>query len=710
VAFLLASVAMVSLVAAIYINAARRDAEQNVVELQQREALAREQVNVAQFNRAYVTGDLVIGRRVIDDLRQDGHRLDEFEWRLLKEKLRSHVGAIDRPGTNEAVISLVYAPDGRALVAGTDKGNLFTWNARTLEPLGVTKAHDVCVNSIHLSPDGEMAATTSCDKLVKLWNTKSWECVGELVGHTHEVGACAFSPDGKLLVSGTCQQDNQRVPAGEFRLWDVATRECLSEWRCELNAVFGMSFISDRAVVACFRDGEILQWDISTRPPQSTEVSFDTPTLLQRPEIAERSFAKNTLIPSADRRYLAFFDGFGEAWSPTWNKLILVDLGSGETRKLAEGRYERAIGAFSPDSRLLAAVANEDSPRIYSTTTGSLLHDFGPGRRGALAFSADGRSLAISRWNGPINIYDITVPNEIHHRLPGGRVTICPDTRHVFCSFGDESRLEIYDLVTGQCISERQPTKGHSVGLDAISPNERRASYHPAVAVVDLENPNGVMTLGPRHGAPVFLSDDLLAVQSTSDVKTYDLRTGEIVKQFPFPEEQVGEYGAILDAIPNGGRIGIAFHRDTPNSVFVLDTNDGTWRSVAHHYRNVRLSRDGRYVAAFDGDAGIQISDAETGAKLHEVLVPTRVVVSVDFSPDSRTLAGVCSDGTLRLWRVTTGQELCTLAKFAERPEYCRFSSDGSTLIASAGHGGENGEWDVFVFIAAPERENCEQQ
>ncbi len=65
-------------------------------------------------------------------------------------------------------------------------------------------------------------------------------------------------------------------------------------------------------------------------------------------------------------------------------------------------------------------------------------------------------------------------------------------------------------------------------------------------------------------------------------------------------------------------------------------------------------------------------------------------VVSVAFSPDGKTLASASDGGGIKLWDVTSGQELMTLKGYSP----VVFSPDGKTL-ASAARGGAIGLWDV---------------
>ncbi|QDU28928.1 translocation protein TolB [Anatilimnocola aggregata] len=62
----------------------------------------------------------------------------------------------------------------------------------------------------------------------------------------------------------------------------------------------------------------------------------------------------------------------------------------------------------------------------------------------------------------------------------------------------------------------------------------------------------------------------------------------------------------------------------------------------------------------------------------------TNAVVSVAFSPDSKTLASASYDGTLKLWDMTTGKERATLGEYKGCLGCVAFSPDGKTLASGA--------------------------
>ncbi len=122
------------------------------------------------------------------------------------------------------------------------------------------------------------------------------------------------------------------------------------------------------------------------------------------------------------------------------------------------------------------------------------------------------------------------------------------------------------------------------------------------------------------------------------------------------------------------------------------------------------MSPDGKLLAAPEGgldDHGrpcrVMVWDARTGQEVFALKGHDGGVLTAVFSPDGGRLATAGNDGTLRVWDMATGVELCDMRHRQGRNKsgptgyqllYACFSPDG-THLASAGWDGRVNVWDI---------------
>jgi G protein beta subunit-like protein len=160
------------------------------------------------------------------------------------------------PEEDVPIRSVSMAVDGSLLVAGNNKGNLYTWKTRTsgdmtdLEALAKIPAHPKYMTKCLLSPDTRLLATCAADHSVKIWYFLKNDELGILpitnllwknncmdirggiiyrVNNTYRVWDCAFSADSAYLVTGSSDHS--------ARLWDLSNGETIRHYNGHQKAV-----------------------------------------------------------------------------------------------------------------------------------------------------------------------------------------------------------------------------------------------------------------------------------------------------------------------------------------------------------------------------------------------------------------------------------------------------------------------------------------
>jgi WD40 repeat protein/uncharacterized caspase-like protein len=101
----------------------------------------------------------------------------------------------------------------------------------------------------------------------------------------------------------------------------------------------------------------------------------------------------------------------------------------------------------------------------------------------------------------------------------------------------------------------------------------------------------------------------------------------------------------------------------------------------------VGFSLDGKILGSGSSDKTVKLWDVSTGQELRTLVGHSDGVTCIAFGTDSKSVASGSSDGSLRLWNVMTGQLLRTLGGLSAPVSSIGYSPDGRVLASGTGDG-----------------------
>jgi WD40 repeat protein/class 3 adenylate cyclase len=454
------------------------------------------------------------------------------------------------------------SPDGsRLAVASADVDSASVFDVRTGRLVFELPRHTYSVNSVSWSPDGRWIATGAGDSSVRIWNASTGKLEERLLGHTGVVTTVDWSPDSRSIVSagsdgtarvwkielhptrGTVEvegrqvnllasqqtqsgvfaafsPDGQRVLTGdigigEAGIWDLSVRGDaeVANFPTDYLAPVDVAYLPDGRIVASHDRGSVAIWDVRrTMEPVKTlgpGIGSEEPVLLiaANPDgqllAIVRNLAGNVSVWNVETGAMAFdFDVEEDVitsidWSPDGRYLAVGGYNGSLTVLDAENDGHPRVVGYEPEPHIVQAVAFAADGRTIATasfnnphpdTSHVSLWDWRAGKvvrtldaAGVTALDGSGNRLAMGFHDGTVEIRDVST-GEVERSFHAGSVTVMnvvfsPDDE-LLATSGEDATVRLFDAGGEQLLALR----GHEFlvsGLDFSPDGKRLASAAP---------------------------------------------------------------------------------------------------------------------------------------------------------------------------------------------------------------------------------------
>ena len=387
----------------------------------------------------------------------------------------------NNPGSPQSLLDITFNSDGKlAATADFDK-KAEVWDTITGRVLYTLSGHSDVINGVAFSPDGTRLATASWDHTVRVWDiaeakeslyipiplrwsrylsyspdgtrivtdypaentVKIWNAISGnelavLSAPTAQIVAAVYSPNGKTIAA---VYDDKSIV-----IWDAKTGNQVSTLVGHTGNVSWANFSSDGSRFASgSNNGEIFIWDVASGKVIRT---LQGPTPSSSPATTDYTITSLAFSPDGNRLISGDTNGFGTFWDVnTGEKLLIISSQAGSLEVAYIPDVISSV-AYSPDGKYVAITSDRGVIKILNASTGKEFlawNDHTTGGSSAM-FSPDGKLIANASYDGTAKLWEAsTGKNLLTLPVPGASfISFSPDGKRL--AVGGESGVYVFVL------------------------------------------------------------------------------------------------------------------------------------------------------------------------------------------------------------------------------------------------------------------------
>jgi WD40 repeat protein/beta-lactamase regulating signal transducer with metallopeptidase domain len=605
-----------------------------------------------------------------------------WDMRQRKPRLRlaGHAGTIR---------AAAYSADGAILATAGEDANVKLWDMPGGRARVTLTGHSDMVHALAFSPAGRTLATASLDATVKLWDVRTQRERATLQGHSDGVSALAFAPRGRQLATGSYDGSVRLwepvapmfVPTACFAGPDAVESLAFERSGRALLALGGTKVLARwDAHTGAALDGSGIGAGMNLMPPapRPVDAAVGPDGVLRVRETATGS--ARFALHSEDLRAHAFSpDGAILATGHSGGNVLLWDARDGRELAVLKGhRHAVKAIAFAPDSRALATLDAERAVKLWSLEVRRLTAaaTLKPGPQfclDSLAYAPDGATLAVAdgpvQAAGGVTLWDLAtrrprVALEGHER---GVAAVAFSANGATLASADWSGIvRLWDAATGTPRDAFEgPQRVSRLVFSADGSMLAAVGQNRSVTLWHLESGSELGRFsgpGSRVLGLAFSRDGRHLAIGGGDIEPVPGAKGEVTIWDVASRSRLAALSGHTRAV-----LALAFSPDgTTLATSGLDATVRLWNLATGQTRlvlgglpcwaqSMAFSPDGRVLALGGrGDAIVALHDTETGSEVGRLVGHCGLVRDLAFAPDGQSLATAGADGAIKLWDLST--------------------------------------------------------
>ena len=563
--------------------------------------------------------------------------------------------------------------------------------------------HKRKIYKVSFSPDGKKIASCSEDSCVKIWDTMSGGELLSLSGKYGIVSTLSFSPDSKTLVTACTDHT--------IRFWDANSGMELDVINIEKSNVFSLCYSKDEKKILIARNDSLIELDLQSKKKQyfighhgtinNARYSQDGKMVVSASDdgtvkiwnAIDASLVKSfSISPEESIMSVAFSNDNQFIYSGIWN----VGIRKWSVNSGKPVAFYPFIGIsyldISPNGQWLAVSGTGDDIKILDSSNLEPKDEYeSPGITTSVAFNPNGNRIAYSSWNGAIVLkslkkYKGDQTDVINMDTDCLSAIYSPDGNSLAISKTDGT-ISVWDNLNKK---ERIVLHAHNSAICglAYSNDGHRLASSSLDSTVKIWNTQTWELLailkghkGKMNSVKISHNNKIVASSGQDGcIKIWSAETGKLLHTLEgykstFTQVDFSNDDIYLVYCSQGYNTIKVWNLSSMKIEYeIKDEND---------FMDVRYSTDGKLIASASLNGVIKIWDATNGKLVKELVGHNGVVSGLSFSIDDKYLASASWDQTIRVWSIEIGSLAALFRGHKSEAISVCFSPDGNKIVST---------------------------